>query len=74
VIQGSSADSAGLRLKDVIVQCGGKTVRSFLEFLEMVLDKKVGDVLQLSVFRPYQNDPVDVNMVVDEVAVEKFNR
>ncbi|GAU32968.1 hypothetical protein TSUD_358350 [Trifolium subterraneum] len=74
VIQGSSADSAGLHLNDVIVQCGGKTVHGFLEFLEMVWDKKVGDVLQLSVVRPNQNDPVLVNMVVDEVAVEKFNR
>jgi hypothetical protein len=44
------------------------------QFLEMVWDKKVGDVLQLFVVRPYQNDPIDVNMVVDEVAVEKFNR
>ncbi|WJX10231.1 hypothetical protein P8452_00978 [Trifolium repens] len=74
VIQGSSADSAGLHLKDVIVRCDGKTVHSFLEFLEMVWDKKVGDVLQLFVVRPYQNDPIHVNMVVDEVAVEKFNR
>ncbi|XP_045805579.1 putative protease Do-like 14 [Trifolium pratense] len=74
VIQGSSADLAGLHFNDVIVQCGGKTVRSFLEFLEMVWDKKVGDVLQLSVVRASQDDPIDVNMVVDEVAIEKFNR
>jgi len=40
----------------------------------MVWDKKVGDVLQLSVARASQNDPVHVNMVVDEVAVENFNR
>ncbi|MCI21729.1 Serine protease htrA-like protein, partial [Trifolium medium] len=40
----------------------------------MVWDKKVGDVLQLSVVRASQDDPIDVNMVVDEVAVEKFNR
>jgi hypothetical protein len=44
------------------------------QFLEMVWDKQVGDVLQLSVVRPNQNDPVHVYMVVDEVAVEKFNR
>ncbi|KAL6584612.1 hypothetical protein OROMI_003901 [Orobanche minor] len=73
VIQGSCADSAGLHLNDVIVQCGGKTVHSYLEFLEMVWDKKVGDVLQLSVVRASQNDPIYVNMVVDEVAVENFN-
>jgi S1-C subfamily serine protease len=74
VIHGSSADSAGLHLNDVIVRCDGKTVHSFLEFLEMVWDKKVGDVLQLFVVRPYQNDPTHVNMVVDEVAVQNFNR
>ncbi|KAL6538480.1 hypothetical protein OROGR_012468 [Orobanche gracilis] len=45
-----------------------------LAFLEMVWDKKVGDVLQLSIVRASQNDPIHVNMVVDEVAVEKFNR
>ncbi|KAL6493334.1 hypothetical protein OROGR_033093 [Orobanche gracilis] len=31
VIQSSCVDSTGLHLKDVIVQCGGKTVHSFLE-------------------------------------------
>ncbi|KEH28095.1 PDZ domain protein [Medicago truncatula] len=72
VIQGSCADSAGLQLEDVIVECGGKTVLSFLEFLEMVWDKKVGDVLQLSIVRASQYDPIHVNMVVDEVAVEYF--
>ncbi|RHN56149.1 putative peptidase Do [Medicago truncatula] len=76
VIKGSCADSAGLHLNDVIVQCCGETVHSFLQFLEIVWDKKVGDVLQLSVARASQsqNDPVHVNMVVDEVAVENFNR
>ncbi|WJX57547.1 hypothetical protein P8452_43096 [Trifolium repens] len=74
VIQGSSADSAGLHLNVVIVRCGGKTVHSFLEFLEMMWDKKVGDVLQLSVVRASQNDLIHVNMVVDDVTVENFNR
>jgi hypothetical protein len=40
----------------------------------MVWDTKVGDVLQLSVVRASQCDPVHVNMVVEEVAVEKFNQ
>jgi len=40
----------------------------------MVWDTKVGDVLQLSVVRASQYDPIHVNMVVDEVAVEKFNQ
>jgi hypothetical protein len=41
----------------------------------MVWDKKVGDVLQLSVVRASQYDPIHViNMVVEEVAVEKFNQ
>ncbi|KAL6495911.1 hypothetical protein OROGR_010153 [Orobanche gracilis] len=48
-------------------------VKYTVQFLEMVWDKKVGDVLQLSVVRASQNDPIHVNMVVDEVAVEKFN-
>ncbi|KAL6509795.1 hypothetical protein OROGR_022283 [Orobanche gracilis] len=49
-------------------------VKYTVQFLEMVWDKKVGDVLQLSVVRASQNDPIHVNMMVDEVAVEKFNR
>jgi len=39
----------------------------------MVWDKKVEDMLRLSLIRASQNDPIHVNMVVDEVAVEKFN-
>ena len=74
VIKGSSADSAGLHAYDVIIKCGEKTVHSFLEFLEMMWDKKVGDVLQLSVVRVCQNDLVHINMGVDEVSVEKYNR
>lgn len=42
------------------------------QFLEMVWDKKVGDVLQLSIVRASQYDPIHVNMVVDEVAVKYF--
>lgn len=42
--------------------------------MEMVWDKKVGDILQLSVVRICQNDPIYVNMVVDEVVVENFYR
>ncbi|KAK2375604.1 putative protease Do [Trifolium repens] len=74
VIQGSAADSAGPHLNDVIVRCGKKIVHTFLEFLEMMWDNKVGDVLQLSVVRASQNDLIHVNMVVDDVTVEKFNR
>ncbi|KAL6493207.1 hypothetical protein OROGR_032966 [Orobanche gracilis] len=66
VIQGSSADSAGLHFNDVIVQCDGETVRSFLE----IYGVDVGYVIR----ELHQNDPIYVNMVVDEVAVEKFNR
>jgi hypothetical protein len=46
----------------------------FFQFLEMMWDNKVGDVLQLSVVRASQNDLIHVNMVVDDVTVEKFNR
>jgi hypothetical protein len=46
----------------------------FFQFLEMMWDNMVGDVLQLSVVRASQNDLIHVNMVVDDVTVEKFNR
>lgn len=33
VIQDSPADLAGIRVNDVIIQCGGKPIQSFLEVL-----------------------------------------
>ncbi|KAG9152736.1 hypothetical protein Leryth_018890 [Lithospermum erythrorhizon] len=67
VIEGSSFDSPGLLENDVIVQCGGSTVHSFMEFFEMLWDKKVGDVLQLGVVRVCENELIHVNMVFNEV-------
>ncbi|KAK2429484.1 hypothetical protein QL285_027917 [Trifolium repens] len=71
VIQKFPGSCNGVLVEKVL---GGKTVHSFLEFLEMMWDKKVGDVLQLSVVRASQNDLLHINMVVDDVTVENFNR
>ncbi|KAG9152732.1 hypothetical protein Leryth_018894 [Lithospermum erythrorhizon] len=71
VIEGSSFDSPGLLENDVIVQCGGSTVHSFMEFFEMLWDNKVGDVLQLGVVRGCENELIHVNMVCNEV-VQNF--
>ncbi|GAA0183837.1 hypothetical protein LIER_31183 [Lithospermum erythrorhizon] len=73
VIEGSSFDSAGLLEDDAIVQCGGSTVHSFMEFFEMLWDKKVGDVLQLGIVRACENELIHVNLVFDEV-VQKCHR
>lgn len=71
VIRGSSADLAGIRPNDVIVQFGGKTIKSFLEFFESMWDK-VGDSVELVVRRESDSVPLHLNMVVDEATPDKF--
>ncbi|KAK1362925.1 putative peptidase Do [Heracleum sosnowskyi] len=59
-----SADLAGLRVEDVIVECGGKNVRSFLEFFDIIWDK-AGDTVNLVVVRQGNVQPVHLTMLVN---------
>ncbi|XP_043811521.1 LOW QUALITY PROTEIN: putative protease Do-like 14 [Manihot esculenta] len=65
VMAGSSADSAGISPNDVIVQFGGKTIKSFLELFEAMWDK-VGDPVEVIVIPASNSVPLRLSMVVDE--------
>ncbi|KNA04372.1 hypothetical protein SOVF_200350 [Spinacia oleracea] len=67
VISGSSAESAGLRLHDVIVQCGGKVVNCFLQLLEIMWDN-VGHVVDLVVVRADHVTPLTLKLMIVESA------
>lgn len=72
VVPGSSADLAGIRANDVIVQCGGKTVQGFLEFFETIWDK-VGSIVELVVIRPGNITHIHLKMHV-EAMTDCLNR
>ncbi|KAK1362934.1 Protease Do-like 14-like protein [Heracleum sosnowskyi] len=73
VIEGFSADLAGLRVEDVIVECGGKNVRSFLEFFDIIWDK-AGDTVNLVVVRQGNVQPVHLTMLVEDTGPSGINR
>ncbi|CAO2816852.1 unnamed protein product [Amaranthus hypochondriacus] len=73
VIPGSSAESAGLKLYDVIIQCGGKVVQSFIEFFEIVWDK-VGHSVDLLVVRASYVSPLTLKLMVVEPESDELNR
>ncbi|XP_050206734.1 putative protease Do-like 14 isoform X2 [Mercurialis annua] len=71
VLQGSSADSVGIRQDDVIVQFDGKTVQSFLELFESMWSK-VGEHVELVVIRTGNDDPLLLKMKVDEATADRL--
>ncbi|KAG8612192.1 hypothetical protein MANES_S095408v8 [Manihot esculenta] len=71
VMAGSSADSAGISPNDVIVQFGGKTIKSFLELFEAMWDK-VGDPVEVIVIRASNSVPLRLSMVVDEATSDNL--
>ncbi|KAL2938914.1 putative protease Do-like 14 [Bienertia sinuspersici] len=73
VIAGSSAQSAGLHLNDVIVQCGGKVVQCFLQFFEIMWDN-VGQPVDLVVVRADHVIPLTLKLVVIESVSDNLNR
>ncbi|GER48792.1 serine protease htrA-like protein [Striga asiatica] len=70
---GSSAQLAGLRPDDVIVEFGEKRIRSFLELLEMMWDN-VGKHVKLVVVRDSDSVSVPISMMIDELAVFEFRK
>lgn len=70
VFPGSSAECAGLRGGDVIIECAEKVVQSFLEFLEILWDH-VGLSVDLVVFR--KDLMKRFKMIVVESASDEIN-
>ncbi|KAF3634906.1 hypothetical protein FXO37_26255 [Capsicum annuum] len=66
VVPGSSAESAGIKHNDVIIQFAGKRVHSFLELFENMWNN-VGESVELAVIRSSHDSPVQLSMVVEEV-------
>ncbi|XP_074324798.1 putative protease Do-like 14 [Apium graveolens] len=73
VMKGFSAEMAGLRVNDVIIECCGKTIHSFLEFFEIIWDK-VGDLIELTVVRQNNAEPVHLKMLIVDATPDRFNR
>ncbi|XP_074314885.1 putative protease Do-like 14 [Silene latifolia] len=73
ILQGSYAQSAGLLEDDVIVECDGKPVKSFLQLWELMWDK-ASDVVELEVARVSVEDTISINLVVGEVKSDELNK
>ncbi|KAH0651506.1 hypothetical protein KY285_032177 [Solanum tuberosum] len=71
VLPGSSAESAGIKPNDVIIQFGGKRIQSFLELFETMWNN-VGESVELVVIRTSHDVPVHLSMVVEEVTSDKL--
>ncbi|MCZ8342300.1 MAG: trypsin-like peptidase domain-containing protein [Leptospira sp.] len=51
IIKGSPADKAGLKLDDVIIEIGGKTIQSPEELINFVRTAKIGKRLEIKIMR-----------------------
>ncbi|KAK4711634.1 hypothetical protein R3W88_006147 [Solanum pinnatisectum] len=71
VIPGSSAEYAGIKPNDVIIQFGGKSIQSFLELFETMWNN-VGESVELVVIRTSHDVPVHLSMVVEEFTSDKL--
>ncbi|XP_059286347.1 putative protease Do-like 14 [Lycium ferocissimum] len=71
VVPGSSAESAGIKHNDVIIQFGGKRIQSFLELFENMWNN-VGESVELTVIRASHDVPVHLSMVVEEATSDKL--
>ncbi|XP_059286412.1 putative protease Do-like 14 [Lycium ferocissimum] len=71
VVPGSSAESAGIKHNDVIIQFGGKRIQSFLELFEIMWNN-VGESVELTVIRASHDVPVHFSMVVEEATSDKL--
>ncbi|MEO0877390.1 MAG: PDZ domain-containing protein, partial [Bacteroidota bacterium] len=62
LVDGGSAQYAGLLPRDIIVKVNDRTIRDVPELTEMVGRSKVGDVLQITVFRKGEEVELPVRM------------
>lgn len=51
IIPGSPADKAGLKEKDIIMECSGKKITPDYTIQDILEEKEVGDILELKVMR-----------------------
>lgn len=60
VVQGSAAEFAGLLPRDVIVAADGKDIKSFPELQEAISSRRVGETVNITVYRDgdYEDVPV----------------
>ncbi len=65
VINGGSAQYAGIQPKDVIVKVDGRDVKSVPELQEIIGRSKVGDVVNVTVNRKGQNKDIPVKLKAD---------
>lgn len=62
---GSPAEQAGLQVNDIVTHLNGTEIKSASELVNAVKDVKVGDVLEMTVYR--QGQTVNVSVVVSEI-------
>ena len=60
----SPAEKGGLKIGDIILECDGKSVKTFDELKEIKQSKDVGDTMKIRVIRDKKN--VDLNVVLEE--------
>ena len=60
----SPAEKGGLKIGDIIVECDGKSVKTFDELKEIKQSKDVGDTMKIRVIRDKKS--VDLNVVLEE--------
>jgi Do/DeqQ family serine protease len=65
VMDGGSAQYAGIQPKDVIVKVDGRDVKSVPELQEIIGRSKVGDVVNVTVNRKGQNKDIPVKLKAD---------
>ncbi|MEZ4984747.1 MAG: trypsin-like peptidase domain-containing protein [Saprospiraceae bacterium] len=66
LVEGGSADNAGVKPKDIIVSVNGRPVRNVPELTELVGRSKVGDRLQLTVLRDGEEVELPVKMIAQK--------
>lgn len=62
VVEGSSADKAGIKQKDMITEVNGKSVTSTDDIANLVKTLKVGDVLKIKLWRDGEFKNLDVKL------------
>lgn len=60
----SPAEKGGLKIGDIIVECDGKSVKTFDELKEIKQNKNVGDTMKIKVIRDKKT--IDLNVVLEE--------
>lgn len=62
VMRGSSADKAGLKPEDIILEVNGEKVRKRMDIVFAVFDAKKGDVLKMKILRNGSEDNLEMKL------------